>query len=73
MIGQKLSHYRIEEELGKGGMGIVYRATDSKLGREVAIKVLPPAVVNDAERLTRFEHEARRRAEPSEHRRDPRD
>jgi Tol biopolymer transport system component len=59
MICQTLGHYRIEEELGAGGMGVVYRATDSKLGRQVAIKVLPAAFANHPERLARFEREAR--------------
>jgi serine/threonine-protein kinase len=59
MIGQTLGRYRIEEKIGAGGMGDVYRAHDSKLGRNVAIKVLPETFARDAERLTRFEQEAR--------------
>ena len=59
MIGETLSNFRITAKLGEGGMGEVYRAQDTKLGREVAIKVLPPALAGDPERMTRFEREAR--------------
>ncbi|MDX1643990.1 MAG: protein kinase, partial [Thermoanaerobaculia bacterium] len=58
MIGTKLSHYEITAKLGEGGMGEVYRARDTKLGREVAIKVLPEAFTSDPERFARFEREA---------------
>ena len=58
MIGAKLGPYEITAKLGEGGMGEVYRATDSKLRREVAIKVLPAAFTADPERLARFEREA---------------
>jgi eukaryotic-like serine/threonine-protein kinase len=59
MIGNKLAHYEITSHLGTGGMGEVYQATDSKLGRSVAIKLLPEAFTHDAERAARFEREAR--------------
>src|SRR5438045_120458 len=59
MIGTKLAHYEITSHLGTGGMGEVYQATDSKLGRSVAIKLLPEAFTHDAERASRFEREAR--------------
>ncbi len=58
MIGQVLSHYRVTAKLGEGGMGEVYRATDSRLGRDVAIKVLPAIYARDADRMARFEREA---------------
>ena len=59
MIGTKLAHYEITSHLGSGGMGDVYEATDSKLGRSVAIKFLPEAFSHDSERVARFEREAR--------------
>jgi formylglycine-generating enzyme required for sulfatase activity/dienelactone hydrolase/predicted Ser/Thr protein kinase len=54
-----LSHYRLEGEIGRGGMGVVYRAVDMRLGRSVAIKVLPPDSMGDRERARRFVQEAR--------------
>ncbi|MDX1384709.1 MAG: protein kinase, partial [Thermoanaerobaculia bacterium] len=57
--GEQLGRYQITGSLGAGGMGEVYRARDEKLGRDVAIKVLPAEVAGDAERLQRFEREAR--------------
>ncbi|HEY7574949.1 MAG TPA: serine/threonine protein kinase, partial [Thermoanaerobaculia bacterium] len=57
--GTKLGPYEVLSPLGSGGMGEVYRARDARLGREVAIKVLPQSVAGDAELLARFEREAR--------------
>ena len=59
MIGTQLAHYRITDHLGTGGMGEVYQATDSKLGRNVAIKLLPEEFNQNSDRLLRFEREAR--------------
>ena len=59
MIGRTLSHYKVLEELSRGGMGIVYRALDLKLDREVALKVFPPELVADPERKRRFVQEAK--------------
>jgi serine/threonine protein kinase len=57
--GQRLLHYRLIEKIGEGGMGVVWKAEDTTLGREVAIKVLPEAFTADADRLARFQREAK--------------
>ena len=59
MIGEIISHYRVIEKVGSGGMGIVYKAEDLKLGRLVALKFLPDSIAKNAEALSRFRREAK--------------
>jgi serine/threonine protein kinase len=59
MIGKTLNHYAVSNLIGRGGMGEVYKAKDQKLGRDVAIKVLPEEFTNDADRVARFQREAK--------------
>src|SRR5215831_15932791 len=59
MLGTNVSHYRVIEQIGSGGMGVVYRAEDTRLGREVALKFLPREISHDLESIQRFYREAR--------------